>query len=56
MCFSRFQEFHKACQRSTETSFRMDEWMLKFLLEFARPIGEKDVVQFPTMESLGLTA
>jgi hypothetical protein len=39
--FTRFREFHKACQKSKETSFRMDRWMLQFLFEFAKPVGEK---------------
>lgn len=40
--FTRFSEFHKACQKSKETSFRMDRWMLQFLFEFAKPVGEKE--------------
>ena len=42
VCFTRFSEFHKACQKSKETSFRLDRWMLQFLFEFAKPVGEKD--------------
>lgn len=41
VCFARFVEFHKACQRSKESSFRMDRWMLQFLFEFANPVGER---------------
>ena len=41
VCFSRFREFHKTCQSSREASFRMDRWMLRFLLEFAKPVDEK---------------
>lgn len=42
VCFARFREFHKACQKSKETSFRMDRWMLQFLLDYAKPpVGEK---------------
>lgn len=40
--FTRFREFHKACQKSKENSFRMDRWMLQFLFEFAKPVEEKD--------------
>lgn len=40
-CFTRFREFHKACQKSKEASFRMDRWMLQFLFEFAKPVEEK---------------
>ena len=42
VCFTRFSEFHKACEKSKETSFRLDRWMLQFLFEFAKPVGEKD--------------
>ncbi len=35
--FERLQEFHRVCQVSVEESFRMDRWMLTFLLEFAKP-------------------
>lgn len=41
VCFTRFREFHKACQKSKESSFRMDRWMLQFLFEFGQPVGEK---------------
>lgn len=39
--FTRFREFHKACQNSKETSFRLDRWMLQFLFEFGKPMEEK---------------
>jgi hypothetical protein len=42
ICFTRFREFHKACRKSKETSFRLDRWMIQFLFEFARPPGEKE--------------
>ena len=59
ICFTRLKEFHKACQKATEESFKMDQWMLKFLLEFAKPIGEKDMNHLPepgpwSMQSLGI--
>ena len=59
ICFSRLKEFHKACQKATEESFKMDQWMLKFLLEFAKPIGEKDMNHLPepgpwSMQSFGI--
>lgn len=41
VCFTRLREFHKACQKSRESSFRMDLWMLQFLFEFANPVGER---------------
>lgn len=38
--FSRFEAFHTACMHCRDDShFRMDQWMLKFLLEFAVPIN-----------------
>ena len=40
-CLVRFQEFHKACIKSKESSFKLDRWMLQFLFEFANPIGER---------------
>lgn len=40
--FSRLRAFHKACQKSVSTSFRLDQWMLGFLTEFAKPMDERD--------------
>lgn len=40
-CMMRLQVFHKACVTSMETSFRLDDWMLKFLSEFAKPVKDK---------------
>ncbi|KAL3452734.1 hypothetical protein BJX65DRAFT_302643 [Aspergillus insuetus] len=40
--FVRFEAFHKACLSCHDDSqFRMDKWMLKFLLEFAEPVSER---------------
>ncbi|OQV05348.1 Fungal specific transcription factor domain-containing protein [Cladophialophora immunda] len=60
VCFTRFREFHKACQKYKETSFRMDKWMLQFLFEFAKPVGEKDPDDLAelrpwSMQDLGFT-
>ena len=44
MIFSRLQIFHEVCRKSVDSSFRMDQWMLKFLSEFAEPIQEKAIV------------
>ncbi|UKZ74776.1 hypothetical protein TrVFT333_002446 [Trichoderma virens FT-333] len=42
LSFSRFNAFHQACLRSQDDSqFRMDRWMLKFMLEFAAPLAER---------------
>jgi hypothetical protein len=46
--FSRFEAFHTACMHCRDDShFRMDRWMLKFILEFAVPINER---QYDAME------
>lgn len=42
---SRLKAFHNACRISSEQSFRMDRWMLSFLLEHGVPVAEKFVVQ-----------
>ncbi|KAJ5833385.1 hypothetical protein N7474_001696 [Penicillium riverlandense] len=40
--FSRFEAFHNACMHCRDDShFRMDQWMLKFMHEFAKPISER---------------
>ncbi|OAP65744.1 hypothetical protein AYL99_01716 [Fonsecaea erecta] len=40
--FARFEAFHKACLRCQDDShFQMDQWMLKFMLEFAAPLAER---------------
>lgn len=39
--FKRFRTFREACRKSMDTSFRMDQWMLRFLYEFATPVEEK---------------
>ncbi|KAL3446296.1 hypothetical protein BJX65DRAFT_308996 [Aspergillus insuetus] len=40
--FSRLQAFHSACLKSTHSSFRLDRWMLGFMLEFSKPINERE--------------
>ena len=41
--FSRFDAFHSACLRCQDDSqFRMDQWMLKFMLEFATPVTARN--------------
>jgi hypothetical protein len=42
VCMERLQAFHRACRRSIDTSFCMDEWMVRFLVEFANPVSDKD--------------
>lgn len=41
-CFARLQIFHEVCRQNSDSSFRMDMWMLKFLSEFAEPIRVKE--------------
>ncbi|KAF7561566.1 hypothetical protein G7046_g2588 [Stylonectria norvegica] len=38
---SRLQVFHHACTESIEQSFRMDQWMLRFILEHGNSMPEK---------------
>lgn len=40
-CMDRLMAFHEACRNSADTSFRMDRWMVRFLVEFASPVSEK---------------
>ncbi|KAJ3471446.1 hypothetical protein MRS44_001545 [Fusarium solani] len=41
--FSRLKAFHNACLNSKDSSFRLDRWMLQFILEFSKPVDEKDM-------------
>lgn len=47
--FSRLRAFHQACRDSMDESFRLDQWMLRFLYEFAEPVTDKVVGQSPDM-------
>lgn len=38
----RLKAFHNACLKSKEDSFRLDQWMLKFILDNERPVKERD--------------
>ncbi|KAJ6111854.1 hypothetical protein N7523_007915 [Penicillium sp. IBT 18751x] len=40
-CMDRLMAFHEACRNSADTSFRMDRWMVRFLVEFASPMSDK---------------
>lgn len=42
VCMERLQAFHRACRSSVDTSFRMDRWMVRFLVEFANPVRDKE--------------
>lgn len=35
---AKFKDFHEACLRSKDSYFRLDQWMLRFMLDFARPL------------------
>ncbi|KAM0327931.1 hypothetical protein ACHAQA_005330 [Verticillium albo-atrum] len=39
----RLQLFHNTCLRSKDDSFRLDAWMLRFLLGFTQDIEDRDV-------------
>ncbi|GFF56861.1 uncharacterized transcriptional regulatory protein C1327.01c [Aspergillus udagawae] len=41
MSLIRLRAFHQACRVSMNTSFRLDQWMLRFLSEFAQPVDDK---------------
>lgn len=38
---SRLQAFHEACMQTRNESFQLDWWMLKYILDFPRPIADK---------------
>lgn len=38
----RLRAFHNACLQSKDDSFRLDRWMLRFMLEFTRSVEERD--------------
>lgn len=42
MSIGRLQLFHNTCLRSKDDSFRLDVWMLKFLLGFTQEIKDRD--------------
>ncbi|KUJ17889.1 uncharacterized protein LY89DRAFT_29384 [Mollisia scopiformis] len=50
ICFTRLQAFHKACRNSMDESFRLDQWMLRFLSEFAQPVDDRIVDGFAPMK------
>jgi hypothetical protein len=41
ICMERLMAFHHACRDSADTSFCMDRWMVRFLVEFASPVSDK---------------
>ncbi|OHE90453.1 ZnF3 [Colletotrichum orchidophilum] len=49
---SRLRAFHQTARTSIDTSFVLDRWMLRFLVEFAEPMEEKDRGDVEDIESL----
>lgn len=47
---NRLQIFHNACLRDQDDSFRLDAWMLRFMLGFTQDIEDRDAV---TLENTG---
>ncbi|KAL3458768.1 hypothetical protein BJX64DRAFT_279670 [Aspergillus heterothallicus] len=43
VALSRLQVFHNACTRSIDESFRMDRWMLAFILEHGSSVVERPI-------------
>lgn len=41
LSMSRLRAFHRQCQESADTSFKMDQWMLQFLQRYMKPVTEK---------------
>ncbi|KAH7310384.1 fungal-specific transcription factor domain-containing protein [Rhexocercosporidium sp. MPI-PUGE-AT-0058] len=60
-CFARLQIFHEVCRQNSDSSFRMDTWMLKFLSEFAEPVRVKEdaeqdgIVGLCSVENVGVS-
>ncbi|KAK0125524.1 hypothetical protein ONS95_000468 [Cadophora gregata] len=53
---NRLRAFHDTCRKSMDTSFVLDRWMLRFLVEFAKEVEEKEPdVQSPLWTLAGLT-
>jgi hypothetical protein len=53
VALSRLQVFHNACRRSIDESFRMDRWMLAFILEHGSSIVERPIDGFEGGEGEG---
>lgn len=55
VCMDRLMTFHASCRESAETSFCMDQWMVRFLVEFANPVSEKGT-EAPNKSSWSLSS
>ncbi|KAL2210127.1 hypothetical protein CC79DRAFT_1330519 [Sarocladium strictum] len=49
---NRLHAFHETCLRSTEESFVLDRWLLRFLVEFAAHMEFKPRVEDPRYQTL----
>jgi hypothetical protein len=49
---NRLHAFHETCLRSTDESFVLDRWLLRFLVEFAAHMEFKPRVEDPRYETL----
>ncbi|KAH8694960.1 hypothetical protein BGW36DRAFT_408647 [Talaromyces proteolyticus] len=52
VALSRLQVFHNACRKSIDESFRMDQWMLKFILEHGSSVVERALSQTSEPDTL----
>ena len=41
LSMTRLRTFHRQCQTGIETSFAMDQWMLRFLQKYTKPMSDK---------------
>ena len=55
--FARLQEFHGACMRTkadlqdSSSTFRMDKWMIQFLMEFSKPLEQRADMEYHSPDS-----
>ncbi|KAJ5594209.1 uncharacterized protein N7459_000417 [Penicillium hispanicum] len=51
VCMERLMAFHKACRESADTSFCLDRWMVRFLVEFANPVHDSSAARAESRDS-----
>lgn len=55
--FARFRDFHGACMRTKAdlddpgSTFRMDKWMIQFLMEFSKPLQQRADLEYRSPDS-----
>lgn len=49
---SRFKTFHECCLEGKEDVFRMDRWLHRFMVDYARPIASRDDRDSPSGSEL----